>query len=42
MALSRKHFKELANILNEHGADPVMVRDIADEINRIMREPKDD
>ncbi len=30
MALSRKHFRELADILNEHDADPVMVRDIAD------------
>ena len=30
MALSRKHFKELADILKTHDADPVMVRDIAD------------
>jgi len=30
MSLTRKHFKELADILNEHDADPVMVRDIAD------------
>ena len=28
--LTRKHFKELASILEEHKADPVMIRDIAD------------
>jgi len=28
--LTRKDFKELANILEEHKADPVMIRDIAD------------
>ena len=28
--LTRKHFKELASILDDHAADPVLVRDIAD------------
>ena len=28
--LTRKHFKELASILEEHKADPVLIRDIAD------------
>ena len=28
--LTRKHFKELARILEEHKADGVLIRDIAD------------
>ena len=32
--LTRKHFKELAGILEHHHADPVLVRDIADFCGR--------